>query len=152
MTPVLHTRFRFENFTRSERFWPRRSIVFCGWPTSLLLWAPSPVLSSAFFQVFLVSPQPFTCFVFLLATLRPFPYPTSRMLHHHGEVSNILFDSGPTVNLQSLHRGLSSIYRTSAYDLLIKILQVLLIQGLEKTEYFGCLGSSIRDHLVREGY
>ena len=151
MTPALHTRFRFENFTRSERFWPKRSIVICGWPTWLLLWAPSPVLSSAFFQVFLVSSQPFTCFVFLLATLRPFAYPTSRMLHQHGEVSNILFDSGPTVNLQSLHRSLCSTYRTCACDLLVEILQVLLMQGLNKMEYCGCLSSSIRDHLVREG-
>lgn len=39
------------------------------------------------------------------------------MLHRHGEVSNILFDSGPTGNLQSLQRGLYSIYLTSASDL-----------------------------------
>jgi hypothetical protein len=40
----LHTRCRFENFIRSERFWPRRSIFYCGWLTLLLLSAPSPVL------------------------------------------------------------------------------------------------------------
>jgi hypothetical protein len=54
------------------------------------------------------------------------------MLHHHGEVLNIPFDSGPTVNLQSLHRGLSSIYWTCVNELLVEILQALLRQGLQE--------------------
>jgi hypothetical protein len=54
------------------------------------------------------------------------------MLHHHGEVSNILFDSGPTVNLKPLHHGLSSIYRTCDNDLLVKILQVMLMPRLRE--------------------
>ena len=33
------------------------------------------------------------CFTFILATLHPFPYPTGRILHHRGKVSNILLGS-----------------------------------------------------------
>jgi hypothetical protein len=54
------------------------------------------------------------------------------MLHHHGEVSNTLFDFGPIIGLLPLHRGFFSIYLISANDFLVKILQVLLMQGLRE--------------------
>jgi hypothetical protein len=66
------------------------------------------------------------------------------MLRHHDEVSRIFLDFGLKVNLHSEHHGLSSIYLTSANDLLVKILQVLLMQEFEKMELHGYLSSKKR--------